>query len=464
MHSKTPLITVYITNYNYENYIRTAIESVLNQTLKDFELIIIDDGSSDGSQDIIEEFAGLEKVSIIYQKNRGLNITNNVALMASMGKYIVRLDADDFLEVSALELMSEALEKDPELGLIFPNYFIVDMEGNVISEIKRHDFSTEVNLLDQPAHGACTMIRTEFLKALGGYDESYSCQDGYELWVKFINKYRVTNINKSLFYYRRHNNNLTNNETKILGTRSQIKNAYVEKNKLELPKTTAVIPIRPNYDLVLEKFGNSTFLDHKINQILNAKNITHIIVTSSDKTIGEYVKSKYDDRVRFYTRPERIERINVSLFETMIFLNTKREANDSDSLLFCSISYPFSGSKIIDDAINTLAIFKADSLVSVRPEHNKFYRHTGDGMKTILHQDEFTKLEREALYKYTGGIILTNIQSAIKADRLVHGKVGHIVVEEKASLNVESPFEKELCNNLIATSVENPLSNFTHQG
>ncbi|MGB6153005.1 MAG: glycosyltransferase family A protein, partial [Pricia sp.] len=122
-----PLVTVYITNYNYGKFIRTAIESLLNQSFQDFELIIIDDGSTDNSKDIIEEYETIDRISVIYQKNKGLNITNNVALKVSKGKYIVRLDADDYLEPTALEDMANALESDETLGLIFPNYFIVDV-------------------------------------------------------------------------------------------------------------------------------------------------------------------------------------------------------------------------------------------------------------------------------------------------------------------------------------------------
>ncbi len=450
MANKTPLITVYITNYNYGKFIRTAIESLLNQSFQDFELIIIDDGSTDNSKEIIEEYETIDRISVIYQRNRGLNITNNVALKVSKGKYIVRLDADDYLEPTALEDMSSALEKDDELGLIFPNYFIVDVDGNTLSEIKRHDFDTEVNILDQPAHGACTMIRSEYLKKVGGYDEDYTCQDGYELWVKFINKFKVTNINKTLFSYRRHNYNLTNNENKILGTRLKIKEAYVKKNKLDLPKSVGVIPLRPNYDIALERFGDSTFLDHKINSLLNAENISSVIVTSSDLAVKAYIEKQYGGIVQFVERPLVLERINVSLFETLKFLSSQRSLKHVDLFLFCSVAYPFVDQHILNDAINTLVIFKADSLVSVRPEDNKFYRHTGNGMEAILEQDNFTKLEREALYKYTGGILLTNRSSSLKAGKLIHGNVGHIVIGEKAALNIDSSFEKQLCLNILS--------------
>ena len=445
------MITVYITNYNYGKYIREAIESVLDQTLQDFELLIIDDGSTDNSREIIEQYAGDERISIIYQENSGLNITNNVALKASLGKYIVRLDADDFLERNALQAMSDKLEEDPELGLIFPNYFIVDSQGATISEIKRHDFSQEVKLLDQPAHGACTMIRTKFLKEVGGYDESYTCQDGYELWVKFISKFKVTNINETLFSYRRHSNNLTNNESKILGTRSRIKQTFVKKNNLKLPRTIGVLPIRPHYDIPLEPFGMGTFLDYKIEKHLETENLQGLIVTSSDQETREYVESRYSGKnVIFIERPPVLERINVSLYKTLEFLFEEGHLDGFQACLFSSVEYPFIGSDVMNDAVNTLAIFKADSLITVRPESNKFYRHTGEGMKAILHQDMFTKLEREAIYKYTGGVILVKIKSAIEAGRLVHGNVGHVVIGEEETLNVESAFERQICHSLLA--------------
>jgi glycosyltransferase involved in cell wall biosynthesis len=449
MENNSPLVTVYITNYNYGMFIRKAIDSILNQSLKDIELIIIDDGSTDDSKDIIEEYADLAIVSIIYQKNRGLNITNNVALKASKGKYIVRLDADDYMELDALEKMANALENDNVLGLIFPNYYIVDADGNELSEIKRHDFDKEVNILDQPAHGACTMIRIDFLRQVGGYDESYTCQDGYELWVKFINKFKVTNINETLFSYRRHNNNLTNNENRILGTRQRIKQAYVKRNEVKLPKTVAIIPLRPNYNTATEIFGNGTFLDLKIEELKKAANISKIIVTSSDVKIKQIILENHKD-VIFASRPEKSERIGVSLFETLRYLEDNNFLTNYDACLFCAVSFPFVDAGIIDDAVNTLSIFKADSLLSVRPEGNKFYRHTGDGMQAILKQDMFTKMERESIYKYTGGILLSIKKSALSKGKLVHGNVGHIVVGEQASLDADSSFERKVSYKLLS--------------
>ena len=262
------LITVYITNYNYGQYLSKAVDSVLNQSTTDFELIIIDDGSVDNSKEIIESYRSNKKVSIIYQQNKGLNATNNVALKASNGKYIMRLDADDYLEENAIEILSQKLESDPELGLVFPNYYLVNKDDFIISEEIRHDFDNEVQLFDQAAHGACTMIRADFLKQVGGYNENYTCQDGYELWVKFTLKFKISNVSKPLFYYRQHGANLTSNENRILDTRAQINSDYIAESGIST-KSLIVIPVRGGEkDLAYRKIGNRNFISQKVGQAL----------------------------------------------------------------------------------------------------------------------------------------------------------------------------------------------------
>ena len=288
-----PLVTIYITNYNYGNFIKEAIDSVLNQTFKNLELIIIDDGSTDNSKEIIEKYKDVDNVRIVYQKNKGLNVTNNIALRAARGKYIIRLDADDYFIPNALELLLDKLENDNELGMVFPDYFIVDAQGEVLERQKRHNFDNEVSLFDQAAHGACTMIRVAFLKEVGGYDESFSCQDGYELWVKFTSQFKVTNINEPLFNYRKHGKNLTSNEDRILDTRATINSKYVKKLNKEI-KSIAIIPVRgEGNDIYKLPFGKQTLLEEKINQALKSNFISNIIVTSPDKKVQNLIHENY---------------------------------------------------------------------------------------------------------------------------------------------------------------------------
>ena len=81
----------------------------------------------------------------------------------------MRLDADDYLDENALEIMFNKIKNDKKLGLVFPDYYLIDEKNNLIELVRRHDFK-KVKLFDQPAHGACTLIRKEILKLLDGYN------------------------------------------------------------------------------------------------------------------------------------------------------------------------------------------------------------------------------------------------------------------------------------------------------
>lgn len=452
-----PVITIYITNYNYGKYIRQAIESVLNQTFQDFELYIIDDGSTDNSKDIIEMYASHEKINIIYQKNKGLNITNNIALRLANGRYIMRLDADDYLTENALEEMVNLLEQDQDLGMVFPDYYLVDAKNNILSEVKRHDFKSEVELLDQPAHGACTVVRTEFLNAVGGYDESYSCQDGYELWIKFTAKFKVTNISKSLFYYRQHGENLTSNENRILDTRRSINDNFILNNEIKIPKTIGILPIRSTSIggqlLTSIDIGGTRLIDLKLQNLLSSKSLDLIVVTSAEQSIKEIIEKDYkaEKRIRFIDRPPSLARYNVSLRGTIdhILDNEDISSRHFEAFMVLPLEYIFLEGNVIDDAVNALEIFKADSLISVRPESATFYQHHGTGMVSIMEQASYTQLEREALYKSAGGIHLTRIAPYKKEAKTLPGKVGHIVVNQKTAHGIFSNYDLQIAHLLI---------------
>ena len=117
---KDPVVSVYIVNHNYGRFLQQAIDSVLKQTFKDFEIIFIDNGSEDDSKEKLEKYFSNKKIKIILQKNIGLNAANNIALKFARGKYIMRLDADDYLDKNALEIMYLTLEKKKNLGFVLP--------------------------------------------------------------------------------------------------------------------------------------------------------------------------------------------------------------------------------------------------------------------------------------------------------------------------------------------------------
>ncbi|MEQ8574611.1 MAG: hypothetical protein RIB63_11145, partial [Fulvivirga sp.] len=364
--------------------------------------------------------------------------------------------ADDYLENNAIAEMSAVLESDDELGLVFPDYYYVDAEGIRIGEEKRHNFEKEVSLYDNPAHGACTMIRLEFLKNLGGYNESFTCQDGYDLWIKFITHHKVTNVIKPLFSYRQHGNNLTSNEERILSTRKKIKELYVEEH-LKIHNTLAVIPVRSSFlkevNWPLFQVNGKSILERKVDECLKSKHLKKVVISSSDVEILNYAREKFHtyDGVSVLERPREFsgpnETLGRTLEQSIQFVNNNFFT--VEAVMSLSLEYPFLKADTIDDAINTLALFKADSVLSVRPDNRMYYQHSGHSLLPILDQSNFTKLEREAIYKGAGGIAVSTIENFGQNKKLVSGSISHIVVDQKTAFGVFEHFDFELYSSLI---------------
>lgn len=451
-------ITVYITCFNYAAYVAQAIESVLHQTFQDFELVIIDDGSTDGSRSVIEQYRDHAKIRLIFQQNKGLNATNNVAIQKAQGKYIVRLDADDYFEPEALGVMHAILESDNQLGLVFPDYYYVDTEGFRTGSHRRHFFDDEVTLYDQPAHGACTMVRLEYLKKLGGYDEAFSCQDGFELWIKFITFHKVTNISRPLFSYRQHYTSLSSNQDNILATRRKIKRKFT-KQHLKSPDTLGIIPVRNRIfngqSWPLFTYNGKTILDHRIESCLNSENINHLMVTSSDQDVLQHLNENYakQPKITVLERPEKLSALDIKLDKTIHFA-LKNYPKVPEAIAVASIEYPFLNTELIDEALDTLIIFDSESLISVKTSKGPYYRHTGKSLKAILNQDKYTSYEREALYESVGGIMVSTYDAFIKNNSLIGQRVSHLLVNDEHSFGVLNNFKFEMFKLLIESKTK----------
>lgn len=453
----SPLVTVYVTSYNYEEYIRQAIESVLSQTYKNYELIVIDDGSTDGSRKIIKEYASRKNVRIILQENKGLNATNNVAVRAARGNYIMRLDADDYLDQNALLVLVHAIEESPNAALVFPDYYYVDKEGIVTGQERRHDFSKEVTLLDQPAHGACTLIRKDCLLEVGAYSTKYDRQDGYDLWLKITDAYEVKNVNLPLFYYRKHGENLTTDTEKLLETRAKIYSEHVKRTERPEITTIAVLPLRGKtlnpHSQLLEYLGGKPLVCWTIDAVLSSSLIKELIVSSPDEDLLKYLKREYGDKITIDMRTIESAMENVSYHDSIVMaVENRRTEVAPDVILDLKAEWPFRSKFYIEKAINTMKIYDVDVVLGVVPENDLFYYHDGTGLKSIGNNDINTKLrlERDYIYRQSGGLMAAKYSVFMKERQaLMQGKIGHAVLSRKASLSVLDSFEMSIARTLL---------------
>ncbi len=441
---KKDLITVYITNYNYGKYIDKCVHSILNQTYKNIELIIIDDGSSDNSRENIKKYENNKKIKIIYQKNKGLNISNNIAIKVSSGKYIMRVDADDWLREDAISSLYKEIIKNKKIAMVFSNYYEVSSEGELQHEFKRYDFN-KVKLLDKPAHGACTLIDKKKLLLVGGYNENLSCQDGYDIWFKFISKYEVKHIKKSLFFYRQHSNSLSRNKKKILSTRSKIFKT-ITQNQRKLNCLAVILVRGPKFDVnsnVFKKLKNKFLIDWTLEEIIKSS-VKKIVIASPDTKVTDYIKRKYKSKkIITFLRSNSSAGLNTPIDQIILklFHKYKYKKKNYDCLMNVSIEAPYRNFYDYDSMINVMKFFKTDSVVAVKQETDNFYKHFGSGLK-ILNDDKKLKLERNEIYRQVGKFYLIKKNLLKKNKTSPEGNIGHIILDNEASLSFDT--EKNL--------------------
>jgi glycosyltransferase involved in cell wall biosynthesis len=200
-----PTVSVVMSVYNGAEYLRPAIDSILDQTFKDFEFIIINDGSTDGSLDILHSYHD-PRLVLISRPNKGLTASLNEGFGKARGTYIARQDADDISELSRLEKEVNFLEKNPSVGLVGSNYVHIDESGKKTgaeTHIFTHpsDLKACLVLCNQFGHGSI-MLRTECLKLVGGYDPAVGHAEDYDLWVRISQLAKVANIEEPLYLYR----------------------------------------------------------------------------------------------------------------------------------------------------------------------------------------------------------------------------------------------------------------------
>ncbi len=441
-----PKVTVYIPCHNYGRYLKRAVDSVFAQTLKDWELIIIDDGSTDDTARVLAGYRHDPRIRIISQKKKGLAVSNNIALRLAGGRYVMRLDADDWLDENALLVLSHVLDTKPEIGLVYPDYTLVDDDGEILEIVRRKKIGAEARLLDLPAHGACTMIRRECLLELGGYTEAFACQDGYDLWLRFLKSFKPYNVNVPLFYYRQHPGSLTTDQRKILDTRAAIKRRFVREHRNgHIPKVLAIIPVARRAkglpDSAFSELGGRPLLSYTLEaaaEALGAGALERAVVCSEDPAALEFTKRW--PRLGRLARPDSLS--SSSILDTVRLVLKELKKNQGyapDAVMLLYVSAPLRRSVHISMAVDTMEIFGVDSVVSVTEELAHCYHHGADGL-TPLRKARDLQIEKRSIYKENAAILLAKTPAPGEKD-FIRGKIGHILMLPEESVRIRTHFE-----------------------
>jgi len=195
-------VSVIIPTYNRAKFLEEAINSVLNQTYKDFEIIVVDDGSTDNTKEIIRKFG---EIIYIYQKNKGVSSARNKGIKMSRGEYIAFLDSDDLWLKRKLEKQMKIFEKYPENKICHTNEIWI-RDGKRINQGKRHQkyggyiFDKVLPLcIISPSS---VVIKREVFEKVGLFDERLKVCEDYDMWLRICAHYKVYFLDEPLIIKR----------------------------------------------------------------------------------------------------------------------------------------------------------------------------------------------------------------------------------------------------------------------
>jgi glycosyltransferase involved in cell wall biosynthesis len=207
-----PLVSVIIPAYNAQDFIGETIHSVINQTYPDWEMLVIDDGSTDETRKVVEKYLSDPRIRYLYQENQERAVARNHGIRCSSGQYIAFLDADDVWLSNKLEVQVDYLNHHPGVGLCFTNYHLIDTKG-VLTGAPGISFSSN-NQFDYLLKGnfianSTVMIPRDVLDKVGLFDEALPAfgSEDWDMWLRIARFYPIHLIDQPLALYRLHENN-----------------------------------------------------------------------------------------------------------------------------------------------------------------------------------------------------------------------------------------------------------------
>jgi len=442
-------ISVYMPSHNYGAYLESAIESVLRQTIDSWELLVIDDNSSDNTAEVMSLYKGDERVRLFHLDGIGLPAVCNFAIKKSRGKYVIRLDADDIFDENALVVLHNWLIRHPSHAMVFSDYYFIDDNGEVYAHERREKVYERDNFLDMPANGACCLLRKDVYEEIGGYREDLGAQDGFDLWNKLlVGKYKSSNVNIPLFYYRRHTSNLTNSNQRILNARRHIKLDMVADKIENNRPIVAIIPCRKNYDFEpnvwsLEVQGKS-LLEWDIEKCIASSIFDHIIVASDTDEVVATVEKYEDKRISYFARSAKNTLRSSSLVSTIDEIIEHFKFPESGLVVISYSPAPFVTTGTLEEAITTLILNGADCSLAVEKMNEQVFKRGSHGLIPLntfngLNSD-FDSVYREA------NIALASCISNITNGSLTGSKMVYFTVDHQECFYINSNQKLKIAN------------------
>lgn len=233
MMQNKSLISVIIPTYNYDQFIKRAIESVLKQDYKNIEVIICDDGSTDKTKLIIRKLLNDKRVSYYFQPNKGLSAARNLGINKAKGKYLAFLDSDDYWMPGKLSSQFKLFQRNQKLGLVYCFHYWVDLQGKIIGKkIKKYRGNIWPNLLQGnliSGSGSSVLIKKICFKKVGVFDQTLSACEDWDMWLRISKVFQVDFVPRFLVNITQHQKRMSLNKWSLFKNRIKVMSKNIKQ-------------------------------------------------------------------------------------------------------------------------------------------------------------------------------------------------------------------------------------------
>lgn len=201
-------VSVVLPVYNQAHYLPDALEGVFKQTYRGYELIVVDDGSTDETPMVLAQYQSRHDFEVIEQENQGLPRALNAGFSRARGEYLTWTSSDNIMLPDMLAVLVEALQRDPSVGLVYADRYLMDERGQDLGRLDVPDYDPHL-LLHANLVNCCFLYRRECMERVGGYDPDFVYSEDWEYWIRISRHYRMKRIPQALYRYRFHGTSMT---------------------------------------------------------------------------------------------------------------------------------------------------------------------------------------------------------------------------------------------------------------
>jgi glycosyltransferase involved in cell wall biosynthesis len=292
---KRPQISVVMTVYNEERFLPIAIESILRQTFENFELIIIDDASTDHTSDVLKQYMDERIILLRNEQNSGPYVSANKGISIAKGEFIARHDADDLSHSERFERQINYLVNNRYTGLVSSDFLFIDVAGKVIDSISLPTTNealqtrlTEGNIFAQGS----VIFRRSIFEQVGGYREYFPVSQDYDLWLRIAEASEVANIPLPLYQMRFHDKSISRNKRELQLACKQLAwflATQRRKGEQENPIPSDVLSAYPpEKNKIFNESRGSTYLYYASGEYARAEeSLNHALAMQRDNEIQD---------------------------------------------------------------------------------------------------------------------------------------------------------------------------------